>query len=286
MAGDEWSDNPAYDRGMDALEADDWTAAEAFLRTALDTQPERARVAANLGFALQQQGRLDEARAAMDRACAAAPTDAYTWFRRAQLALQTDDHDTLLAASTRCVEVDPEGPFHLEAALDQVRALVFLHQHRRAAPKIHRLTLLHPDDPTVWSVCAIAEAAAGRWGPARIAAERACALDPADPDLRESLGQIRRGEGILRVALVGFVEDMGDAWTDHVAHGDLLSQLGDMEGARAAYALARAAHPDGPLDAHSFMSPHEADSALRALETAALSRPQPRPSDDDDDTPF
>lgn len=172
-------------------------------------------------------GRVDEARANIDRALAQDPTAGLAYALKAVIAVAQNDNDAALAAGRRGVELEPasaaarialsyaqQARFDLDGARESLRRAVeaepkdalawarlselwlMAGRRDRARQAAETAADLSPDLARVQSVLGFAALAEFRAQTARQAFERALARDPADPTARFGLGlaRIRRGD--------------------------------------------------------------------------------------------
>jgi tetratricopeptide (TPR) repeat protein len=214
---------PALAEAMGLASQDDVSGAF----EALDRVPEAARDAQYHTYRaalLLSVGRVDEARAAIDRAIAVDPEAGLAYAQRAIIELVQNQQDQALADARRGVELSPEASapkialsyaqqaqFDLEAARDTLLEATAQHPNDplawarlaelwmmfgyldRAREAAERAEALAPDLARTQTVLGFANLVEIRTARAREAFERSIALDPADPLPRLGLGlaQIR-----------------------------------------------------------------------------------------------
>lgn len=172
-------------------------------------------------------GRVEEARADIERALAKHPTAGLAYALKAVIAVAQNDNDAALAAGRRAVELEPasaaarialsyaqQARFDLDGARESLRRAVeaepkdalawarlselwlMAGRRDRARQAAETAADLSPDLARVQSVLGFAALAEFRAQTARKAFERALARDPADPTARFGLGlaRIRRGD--------------------------------------------------------------------------------------------
>jgi tetratricopeptide (TPR) repeat protein len=145
---------------------------------ALDRVPEKDRTAAFHVYRaalLLDVGRLDEARADIDRALVLDDGAAAAWSLKAIIAVAGNDREGALADSERAVAADPRSG---TARIARSYALQADFRLEDARDELQRAVLDNPENALAWSRLAEMWLALGYRGRSREAADRAVALDP------------------------------------------------------------------------------------------------------------
>jgi tetratricopeptide (TPR) repeat protein len=209
---------PGLQTAVERVAANDYPGA---LR-ALDAVPDAARDARYYAYragVLLNVGRVEDARAAIDRALALDPAAGEALAQRSIIALVQDRRDEALADARRAVELSPDSAavrialsyaqqatFQLEAARATLREAVEVApedalawarlselelsfgERNRALEAANRAVVLAPELSRTQTVLGFADLARIDVGEAKTAFERAIALDSADPLPRLGLG--------------------------------------------------------------------------------------------------
>jgi Flp pilus assembly protein TadD len=151
--------------------------------------PGNATVPFNLGQALLQLGRRDEARAAFRQSLALAPASVPSITALAVIASQEGDAAEAARLCREALAIDD----HSIQALQQLGvALLRTGDLPGATEALERAVRLDPADKDSLSRLGVAYARAGRLDDARRSWEAALALDPADPGALQNLERLRR----------------------------------------------------------------------------------------------
>ena len=89
------------------------------------------------------------------------------------------------------VQLDPYGPGNKMAYFLLAEVLLKANDQERAADCVETYVKLHPDDVQGWIQLAHVRGKMGDWTKAEMAAEKAVAMSPQSPLLRQFLEQIR-----------------------------------------------------------------------------------------------
>ena len=266
------------------LQGGDGVAAERLLRQALDVRPDDAETLALLGVALQQLGRTDQARAALERSVAVDPGSADAHYNLGELLARSADPADVpdgRAHLERCVSLDPahEGAWRRLAELWSDAG-----DHPAALAAALRATALVPHDGTLAVAVGRLHMTLKQWPQAAAALRRATRLRPdllpAFVFLYRTAAVLGDADGAVRAAdrAVALAPDSRKVRRERV---DLLLQFG-----RSADALAAAGDdvrrwPDDP-EAHrrlamTFAAQGELGGAARAAAAVVERLPDDAP---------
>jgi tetratricopeptide (TPR) repeat protein len=183
--------------GLVALQARQYDHAIAWIARA-NQQDVNADYLFSLGTALTQQGLLQEACKAFDRAVELKPGDAEAWASRASLAARLEQPAEALRCYQRLSELDPR---HAEAAFRCGYLLLTFNRPAEALACLDRCNELLPDHAMVLEQRAIALHHLRRLDESISDNVRAHALNPANPDTCNNIGAslqyLRRDEEAL-----------------------------------------------------------------------------------------
>lgn len=124
-----------------AAQANDRAAAIADYRSLLATNPQHSHGWFNLGFLLEQQGELDDAQAALQRAVELEPKLDRAWYGLGLVAIRQHRFDDAVAALKRNTELQPMSP---HGWYQLARVQVDRHQPDEAAKIIRHLQGFEP----------------------------------------------------------------------------------------------------------------------------------------------
>jgi len=206
-------------QGALALQRGDPEGARSHFERAVRMAPSSPDSHNNLGVALQQLRRWDEALACFSRAVAIDPSFADAWFNRGVIAGALARWDEALASYMRAIRLQPGNPRYLnnagnalqkmrrwnealgayQAAIaarpDYVEALVnrgvVLRELRRwneAIASYEAALALRPDHAEAWNNRAVALRELNRWEESAQSARRALAVRPGYPEALNNLG--------------------------------------------------------------------------------------------------
>jgi Flp pilus assembly protein TadD len=143
----------------------------------------------NLGQALLQNGRLDQAKVAFERALALSPNSAPSMTALAVVASKQGDDATAIAWCRRALAIDD----HSTAALQQLGvALLRQGDLAGAVATFERAVRLDPSDKDSLNRLGVAYVRSGRRDDARRAWEGALAIDPQFDGARQNLERLRQ----------------------------------------------------------------------------------------------
>jgi len=143
----------------------------------------------NLGQALLENGRLDEAKAAFTRALQLSPGSVGSMTALAVIASQEGDDATAVLLCRQALAVDD----HATGALQQLGvALMRTGDVPGAVVALERAVALDPADKESLSRLGVAYARSGRLDDARLAWERALVIDPQFAGARQNLDRLRQ----------------------------------------------------------------------------------------------
>ena len=183
--------------GLIALQARQYDHAIAWIARA-NQQDLTADYLFSLGTALRQQGLLQEACKAFDRAVELKPGDAEAWASRAGLAAKLEQPADVLRCCQRVFQLDPR---HAEAAFRCGQVLLMFNRPAEALVYLDRCNALLPDNPMVLEQRAIALHDLRRLDESISDNLRAHALSPANADICNNIGAslqyLRRDEEAL-----------------------------------------------------------------------------------------
>lgn len=233
----------------------------------------RVRQAAGVADAYRHLGQLRAAggehlpamRAAM-RACELAPQDPSAWSDLGRVHALAGEYAHAARCFTEAVEVDVR---HADAWHNLGVALRALGQREQAFEALRNALLIEPARADTYLVLGTLFVESGQLEDAIRCFERAAAHDPAMPYARSRLaelwsarGKVRRAEALFRQSL-SMDSDHIEGW---VGLGRALEDLGQADGARAAYLNALQRHPGQPHALGSYVA------LLRGAELAAHER--------------
>ncbi len=150
----------------------------AALDRAIELEPDNEVTLHNRGVALNELGRYDEALAALDRALELRPDDPVTLNNRGWALDGLDRYDEALAALDRALELAPDDPVMLS---NRGRALDGLGRYDEALAALDRALELRPDNPVTLSNRGLALNGLGRHDEALAAFNRSIELGPVHP---------------------------------------------------------------------------------------------------------
>jgi len=206
-------------QGALALQRGDAEGARSHFERAVRMAPSSPDSHNNLGVALQQLHRWDEALAAFSRAVAIDPSFSDAWFNRGVIAGALGRWDEALASYGRALQIQPRNPRYLnnagnalqkmrrwndalgayQAAIaarpDYVEALVNrgvvlreLRRREEAVASFDAALALRPDHAEAWNNRAVALRELNRWEESAASARRALGLKPGYPEALNNLG--------------------------------------------------------------------------------------------------
>ena len=164
-------------------------------------RPLNAGAHLNLGAALQDAGRLEEARAHTERAARLNPGSAEAKNNLGCLLARQGDLDTALAYLIEAARIDPgyaEAQYNLGNVLYQADRLA------EAEPHYRRAVELRPTYLSAWRNLGKTLQAVGRPADAATSYRRALGLAPQDAETHHALGMVLLGAGRLSDALASF----------------------------------------------------------------------------------
>jgi tetratricopeptide (TPR) repeat protein len=157
------------------LSAGDYRAGVPLLLSLKEADPNNEIVLFNLGMAESDMGKLDEARAHLERAVAIAPGYAAAWVALGVAQQRSQMPDAALASFEAALEVDPENAYaerNLGAALGRTG------NHEEAEKHFRRATILAPEDQVAFFGLAQAVESLGRFDEADELYVRLIRMDP------------------------------------------------------------------------------------------------------------
>lgn len=167
-----------YGRGTEQLDAGDDAGAAASLREAVRLVPDDVEAQMNLGRALHNLQRYDEALHAFERVIQTQPSFPLAWFHRGMSYYAMGEPDKAVEDLTQQIAATPDyPPAHLIRGL----ALLARGEAEQALEDLAIASSKMPDDAAAQLGYARALMQAGRWADAEPGLRRAVQLDPTDP---------------------------------------------------------------------------------------------------------
>lgn len=268
-------DNAAYLEAMQLMNDGDYDEAIARFGDALALEPKRARIHSNLALAACWAGDVEAARAAAQLGCELADhDDPYPALVASEVHHDADRYEEALAAAVDALATDDLSATHAcEGQQHKGWALLALDRWREAVSAADAAIGYDAEATGAWSLKASALAEGNRWGEALVAIEQAVAIDPEDDELRQRLRLVKTGLNSVAETLPNVKKGAkgSDDWEDWHELGTVLTMLGKMTEAAAAFDKARKLHPDPVFReaGWSALSPWEADCRLALIEAAA-----------------
>jgi tetratricopeptide (TPR) repeat protein len=186
--------------GLLSSEARQYDLAVEWIARAIRQQP-RAEYLSSLGTTLRQQGRLDDALKALDKAVQFKPEDAGLWINLGTVLVDLGRSNEALLAFQHVLRLDPA---HWDAAY---RCGFLLHGLGRGAEALSHLDLsdrLRPDQAMILETRAIVLHRLGRSEEALADNRRAHALNPGNANICNNIGAILQSFGRDQEALPWF----------------------------------------------------------------------------------
>jgi tetratricopeptide (TPR) repeat protein len=157
-----------------ALNQGNATGAEELFRKVTVLEPRHPYAFNNLGRALRQQGRTDEALAAFEKQIEISPFDEYSWANRGDMLLLKGRQEEAERSFEKQIEVAPVRPWAYRS-LGGLRASQ--KRYREAAELLTRATSAEPSHAPTWLQLAWVSFQDGRAEEGRAAADKARTLD-------------------------------------------------------------------------------------------------------------
>ncbi len=229
------------ERGTTYYAEDDFKAAEADFRRALNKQPDHAWAHANSGDALAQLGRYDEALTSLQKALAIEPDNAQFWNIAGNVWFQRERYDLAVKMYSNAIDRDgSEGTYFRNRG----SAYRLMERYADAIADLAKAVELSPEDAELWNELGLGWYDAGRFPEAVDAFSKAIELDGTVPvyfknrgDAQQELGNHQQAVSDLTKAI-----DLEDDAGWHVLRGQSYEALGD--NSRAASDFRRAAEMD------------------------------------------
>ncbi len=268
-----------------ALDEGDAGAAERALRRIVERDAEDGSAWTQLALALERQDRIDEARAALDRAMQAGRSSTSAWVHAARLA--TRRHD-FAAADRFCRDGLARDPRSAALLYQHGVLLKLVGQPAAACETLGRALQLAPDDPGVLLALGAACVDARRHGEACSHLRRAIELGAQTGEAWDNLGLALRGTGDEKDAVHAFERAVALAPALTPALANLLQARqqmcawDDVDRLRERL-LATLADPDGDPRWPPFIAlgmdigPEEQLAVARRWSSAVLPRPAAPP---------
>jgi tetratricopeptide (TPR) repeat protein len=189
----------------------------------------------NLGSALQDLGRHQDAVETYDGAIALAPSVAEIWLNRSRSLRVLERRDEAMASCERAIAIRPDfGQAYLARAI----LLKEINDFSGALASIDRVLALHPGWPAAHLERASICQRQGDTDAALAACERTIALDPNSPSAHQMRGAVMHGAGKFDEALTSFDRAIAlkpDSAEDHGWRGTILIKQNRPAEALAAY---------------------------------------------------
>jgi Flp pilus assembly protein TadD len=160
---------------------------EALMRARLAKYPGDFVALANLGSALESQGRLDEAIAQLRQAVSARPDNAMIRNTLATALRSANRPADALTEFERALRIDPG---YVDAEYNLATTLLGMDRPAEALAHLRRVTTAHPTDAAALSDLGAAYAMLKRFDEARAALEASLRINPANAQARYNLGLI------------------------------------------------------------------------------------------------
>ena len=191
LAADSGHADSLHLMGLLSRQAQQYDLAVEWMARAIRQQP-KAEYLSSLGTTLQQQGRLNEALKALDKAVQLKPEDAGLWINLGSVLADLGRSDQALLAFQHVLKLDP---LHWDAAY---RCGFLLHELGRGAEALCYLELsdrLQPDHAVILEMRGIVLHRLKRSEEALADNRRAHALDPGNANICNNIGAILQSSG-------------------------------------------------------------------------------------------
>jgi tetratricopeptide (TPR) repeat protein len=236
---------PSLQESFRKLQAGDAAGALEIARAVAAAEPRNARAALAAGIALRSLGRMEESRAALERAAALAPADHAPAFELGLLCETLGRAGESIAHYERAASLRPSfGAAHMAAGLQRYRR----GEWAPAAERFEAVAALEPRNVAAHVNLGLARGEQGRHDESLAALERAIEADPADASARHAMGWLMDRAGRAPEAIARYEE----ALARDPRHFESLRALGRHCVARGDYARAadlfRAAAALAPAD--------------------------------------
>jgi tetratricopeptide (TPR) repeat protein len=186
--------------GLLSHQAQQYELAVEWIARAIRQQP-KAEYLSSLGTALQQQGRLEEALKAIDKAVQLAPEDARLWIELGTVLAELQRPTEALLAFEHVLKLDPD---HWDAAYRCGFILHGLGRQQEAVSYFNLSDRLRPNQSVVLEMRAIALLRLKRFEEALADNHRAHALNPGNADVCNNIGAVLQSLGRDEEALQWF----------------------------------------------------------------------------------
>ncbi len=201
----------------------------------VEKRPDNPRAHHNLGVALAQAGRTDEARDAYRRAISLQPNHAFAHFNLGALLAQDGNFAEALEHFRACVLAAPD---YADARLALAETLRRSGRQDEAQAQLQAVAALAPDSPQVGVAVAASLVEQGRVSEGIARLREVLRREPAFWDAHYQLGLALEKDGRRREADAAFREALissDDPGRVHLAMGNNLRAAGDMRAAENAY---------------------------------------------------
>ncbi len=165
----------AIEQAIAAMQRDDFAAAVPLLQTAAEAEPENPSIHFNLGFALAQLQRDDEAIAAYRRALEIEPELQPAFLNLGVVLLRSGKAPEAVTFLARAAANRPDDP---QVQYFHARALAAAGRESEAIPIYERATELDPQEPSIWIELGQAQASLNQIEAASASYHKAGELDP------------------------------------------------------------------------------------------------------------
>ncbi|MBN2307742.1 MAG: DUF3808 domain-containing protein, partial [Candidatus Hydrogenedentes bacterium] len=167
-----------------------WRDSEALFRRALDVTSNNAVAHTNLGLALADRGRLDEAEEHFEAALEARPRHALALFNLGTVYMRQGRLDEAVATLSKSIEL---APYLVRAHTNLGMALTEQGEYERAAESFLKALEIRPQHLTALYNLAVVRMRQGRLDEAAEGLEQVLAINPNWPDARAVLDELRAG---------------------------------------------------------------------------------------------
>jgi tetratricopeptide (TPR) repeat protein len=276
LAVSSFAQESPVEQAIAALEQDDFAAAVPLLETAAEAEPDNASIQFNLGFALAQLQRDDEAIAAYRRALAIEPELRPVFLNLGVVLLRNGRAAEAAPLLSRAAANRPDDP---QVQYFHAHALAATGQASKAIPIYERAAELDPEEPSIWIELGQAQAALDQIEAASESYRKAGELDPQLRSYQLQLAEQVENGGGLEQALEMYrafldVEPANVAVRERV--GILLLELERyMDAAKELQTVV----DQGPTDAaraalaQAYVLADDADTARQRLAEAVAANP-------------